>query len=380
MKIKYVEVSDLIERPGKISFELNHDLNILTGRNGAGKTSLLKLIWYVMSGNLILALNEVKFSKIRIITDLYDCTVIRTGSSTCSVDLFASGRRSLYEDIRDEDGDIVINAEDEANPRLMGLGQSVFLPTFRRIEGGFTLTRAGRPMIGRGLSSITASRSKSDIEEGLISLSRKLTNQKHTFVASISTVDVVSLLLTKFADLSEEYNELQRRASEDIIKRIKDFKADDGIEDEIGTANSVLDKIRADIEAMEGTRENVMAPFDVVRDIVKTLFQHTGIQIGSRLNFGDAAKAVNSDALSAGEKQMLSFICYNVFNYDTPFFIDEPELSLHVDWQRQLFPTLLSQKTSNQFIIATHSPFIYSKYPDKEIPIDLDRGDEGFSE
>jgi predicted ATP-binding protein involved in virulence len=48
---------------------------------------------------------------------------------------------------------------------------------------------------------------------------------------------------------------------------------------------------------------------------------------------------------------------------------------LHVDWQRQLFPTLLSQGISNQFIIATHSPFIYSKYPDKEILLGYDRGD-----
>lgn len=45
---------------------------------------------------------------------------------------------------------------------------------------------------------------------------------------------------------------------------------------------------------------------------------------------------------------------------------DEPELSLHIDWQRRLFPTLLEQATSNQFFVATHSPFIYSKYPDKE--------------
>ena len=56
------------------------------------------------------------------------------------------------------------------------------------------------------------------------------------------------------------------------------------------------------------------------------------------------------------------------------FIIDEPELSLHVDWQRQLFPTLLKQGTSNQFIVATHSPFIYSKYPDKELMLSSDKG------
>jgi predicted ATP-dependent endonuclease of OLD family len=55
-------------------------------------------------------------------------------------------------------------------------------------------------------------------------------------------------------------------------------------------------------------------------------------------------------------------------------FIDEPELSLHPDWQRLLMPTLLEIAPTNQFFIATHSPFIYAKYPDKEIILDQDKG------
>lgn len=92
------------------------------------------------------------------------------------------------------------------------------------------------------------------------------------------------------------------------------------------------------------------------------------------MRFGDAAGAVYSDELSAGEKQMLSFICYNAFYKDSIIFIDEPELSLHVDWQRSLYKILRNQNPSNQFIFATHSPFIYGKYPDKEVIINSDRG------
>ncbi|MCH8295763.1 ATP-binding protein, partial [Candidatus Poribacteria bacterium] len=83
-----------------------------------------------------------------------------------------------------------------------------------------------------------------------------------------------------------------------------------------------------------------------------------------------------SGQLSSGEQQMLSFLCHNAFQKNSIIFIDEPELSLHVDWQRLLFPTLLKQGTGNQFIVATHSPFIYSKYPDKELILDPDRGGE----
>ena len=32
--------------------KFNPDLNIFTGSNGCGKTTLLKLVWYLISGNL----------------------------------------------------------------------------------------------------------------------------------------------------------------------------------------------------------------------------------------------------------------------------------------------------------------------------------------
>ena len=72
---------------------------------------------------------------------------------------------------------------------------------------------------------------------------------------------------------------------------------------------------------------------------------------------------------------MVSFLCYNAFNRQATIFIDEPETSLHVDWQRILFPKLMAQSSDNQFFVATHSPFIYTKYADKELVINPDHGD-----
>jgi recombinational DNA repair ATPase RecF len=49
--IKSFEVKNL---NNKISdkFYFNEDLNILTGKNGCGKTTILKTMWYIVSGNL----------------------------------------------------------------------------------------------------------------------------------------------------------------------------------------------------------------------------------------------------------------------------------------------------------------------------------------
>ena len=105
------------------------------------------------------------------------------------------------------------------------------------------------------------------------------------------------------------------------------------------------------------------------------MFEYKGIKLADPVTLGEAREAIASDILSAGEKQMLSFLCYNAFAERAVLFIDEPETSLHVDWQRRLFRILLKQATGNQFVVATHSPFIYSKYADKELMLVPNRGD-----
>ncbi|MDC4606714.1 AAA family ATPase, partial [Acinetobacter baumannii] len=50
MKIKSFTVEGLHGNHDPISLEFHDDLNILSGRNGAGKTTILKLMWYLISG------------------------------------------------------------------------------------------------------------------------------------------------------------------------------------------------------------------------------------------------------------------------------------------------------------------------------------------
>lgn len=61
MKIRKITVSGLFDKSETITYEFNNDLNILTGRNGSGKTTIIKLAWSIISGNIVLALREVPF-------------------------------------------------------------------------------------------------------------------------------------------------------------------------------------------------------------------------------------------------------------------------------------------------------------------------------
>ena len=63
--------------------------------------------------------------------------------------------------------------------------------------------------------------------------------------------------------------------------------------------------------------------------------------------------------LSSGEQQLLRLFCHTIVSRDRAsiFIIDEPELSLNVKWQRKLIGSLLElvEGSEIQFVFATHS-------------------------
>lgn len=374
MKVNYFEVTGLFGSPEPISGHLNSDLNLVTGRNGTGKTSILKLLWFTLSGNILLALKEVEFRRFTLETDQYRVVIHRLSRMTCRIEYKSATEEFVSEDEQDVDGEFISNAEDPINSRLQEFGSSVFLPTFRRIEGGFGLSDARQ----NAWSSSLILGKKNPIENALQELAKELSNKRHTFVTSISTVDIANLLLAKYTELSDTYTKIQQETSQRVISTIKAYESDqDDLLDDRESADEVIANIKTLIESLDDEREEVMRPIEAVRDLVQNLIGKVGIKFGTRLSFGDAANAINSELLSAGEKQMLSFICYNAFYQNAVIVIDEPELSLHVDWQRQLFSILMEQQSTNQFIVSTHSPFIYNKYPDREVALYSDRGDSG---
>lgn len=75
MKLKEIYITGLLGKQDTVKYLLNDDLNILTGKNGAGKTTIIKLVWFIVSGNISLALREINFTSCKIVTDIYECTI-----------------------------------------------------------------------------------------------------------------------------------------------------------------------------------------------------------------------------------------------------------------------------------------------------------------
>ena len=65
--------------------------------------------------------------------------------------------------------------------------------------------------------------------------------------------------------------------------------------------------------------------------------------------------------LSSGEKQIVSLFSHLYFNSNSNVFvfIDEPELSLSVEWQKSLLPDIVHSPNCCGLVATTHSPFIF---------------------
>ncbi|GAA3968023.1 AAA family ATPase [Mucilaginibacter dorajii] len=88
------------------------------------------------------------------------------------------------------------------------------------------------------------------------------------------------------------------------------------------------------------------------------LSQAKGLEI---INLNNQEK-VDLQYLSSGEKQIINifskfFFCHRK---DLIFLIDEPELSLSLNWQRNLLPDVINSGNCAFLFAITHSPFIFN--------------------
>ena len=78
--------------------------------------------------------------------------------------------------------------------------------------------------------------------------------------------------------------------------------------------------------------------------------------------------------LSSGEKQILILLTEALLRVDDPvvYIADEPELSLHISWQRKLLQSLMELGGQKQVIVATHSPAIIGGFMNNTIDLGRD--------
>ena len=99
------------------------------------------------------------------------------------------------------------------------------------------------------------------------------------------------------------------------------------------------------------------------QDMVDDLFSDTGkkiVRTENEIRFSQIGETLVPYQLSSGEKQMLAILLTVLVedNQHYVLFMDEPEVSLHIEWQKRLIDLCVELNPNVQIILTTHSPAV----------------------
>ena len=109
--------------------------------------------------------------------------------------------------------------------------------------------------------------------------------------------------------------------------------------------------------------QQLSEPKKKFQDLIDHLFSDTGkkiIRTENEIRFTQIGETLHPYQLSSGEKQMLVILLTVLIEDNLPYvlFMDEPEVSLHIEWQKRLIDLILDLNPNVQIILTTHSPAV----------------------
>lgn len=322
--------------------------------------------------------------------------------------ILAEAPRSAQEGLFDSLKDTPAMMEFLSLLKEAGNHQVIYLPTYRRIEQDF---KAIFPNLDDDeLRRITLR------SEKMVS-SR---NRGHVELIQFGMQDVEDKITEELQAIRERTRSQLTNLTASYLKDIIGNRADTiptdffrGLDDKVVTA--VLDRVEENTLSIEDKREVQSAIRRIrakdsghkVRDKYLAYFFSRLLEIYVDLDYSEAnirklvetcnrylerkkleyndssftAQVVDSDGaalswkvLSSGEKQVASLFTHLFLSKNTEqtVIIDEPELSLSVQWQKTLLPDIADSKNCKLLIAVTHSPFIYANQLDS-YTVDLSR-------
>lgn len=104
-------------------------------------------------------------------------------------------------------------------------------------------------------------------------------------------------------------------------------------------------------------------PKKIFQDLIDELFAPTAktiVRDRNEIYFSQYGEILPPYILSSGEKQLLVIMLTALVQENRPgvLFMDEPEISLHIEWQQRLITLVRTLNPNVQIILCTHSPAI----------------------
>lgn len=130
---------------------------------------------------------------------------------------------------------------------------------------------------------------------------------------------------------------------------------------QVNIGNKIIELLTSGDPEDQMKAAEVSAPKKMFQDMMDNLLQDTHKKIDRKSNeiqFIQGDTVLTPYQLSSGEKQML-VILLTVLVEDgehCALIMDEPEISLHIDWQQRLISLIRQLNPNAQIILSTHSP------------------------
>lgn len=438
--IKHIEAQGVLGR-FDIDQEFQEGVNVLFGRNGTGKTTLLHILANLLNGdyqrfffieferiqvqlddgtNIVVSKNEVEEDNCinvainNVLAEQIPVKniVIREGSrkKTVFMHSYVDSSGSYRE------GRMLQRDKDNTQPIL----PIAYFPAFRTMieawasSGEHTQrnfretpsfsTNFARKLFGSFVPSLNypspieiERELSAEIEEALLKIARADRENFGELVPSIFQVlsknshssENMSSLEGESKDILEEINSLIRKLEDYPLKAaptitqlraaVESFQVD---KESKWIAERVLEIYREALKKVIAVQEDSFRGIEQYLNSVNSFLEGKSIEIslaentlrhkpsvGIKFEEGNPKTIPGiRHALSSGEREIVTLIyAATHMSKQQIVLIDEPEISLHVDWQRNLLQKMSEQLGDRQIIVCTHSPVIGADYEERVI-------------
>ncbi|WP_374552020.1 AAA family ATPase [Flavobacterium sp.] len=394
----------------KVVLEFTQNENFLIGVNGSGKTTIINLIASAINADFI-TLDRIEFKKITIYLTPYNSKVNKTkiivtktydeysSYNDITFDIYKGREKYRSYDLNSLQEERLIRNKTLFTKSLFHNRKDLDFELAKLFNTSWLSINRTNDKFRRidensfeSLIDLKLSEFNHQLSGYLAELSRKANEetdkfQKEIFLSLLATESENALLKTiERIDVDKEANSLKEiyklfnlKPSEyqsKLDNYIRNYKAAkkkiensqlNFIEAEyligVKRIHTIIDKWKL----LLNEQENIFSPKKNFIEVINQLFQRKEIRINERNQLyvtTQSGKEFSVQNLSSGEKQLLIIFGEALLQRQKAhiFIADEPELSLHVEWQEKLVSSLKILNPFAQLIFATHSPDIVGSY------------------
>lgn len=417
-KIKRVEIFGFWEdKTVKINF--NDNVNFLIGTNGSGKTTIINLIAACLDADFQ-TLDKIQFSRIRVIFSNLKGegnkqTYIEAEKVSKDNSLFISSTNIVFKVKKVDESEIAINLNEREEDSIYRYHSELLKQRllFDKMSKSDDIKSILNSFVNFTWLSINRSNNRRFVEEkgGESSIDKKIQElsidlakyfgvldrrysieterfQKNIFLSLIEDeTDRNIFSIVKDLDFEKEKESVKQifllfklKESEFKNKLEKHFKSFEIARQELIKNSSISTKQFASLTStqrlhsivqewniLNEKKNDINKPKFTFINEINNLFNNKKIIINDKNELfvvTSSGKKFDLSQLSSGEKQLFIILGQSLLQENNThiYIADEPELSLHVEWQEKLVDCIKNINPNSQIIFATHSPDIVGNY------------------